>query len=121
MIVAADRRVGRRVHRARPGGLICRSKCRGRSIELPVNEGDAVQAGQLLARLDNADAAAAVSSAEDAVTQAEAAVQQAQADVLQAESGVAQAEAAVEVARGRRAERAGATCPGETRANGRSR
>lgn len=71
----------------------------GQIVELPVREGDPVQAGQLLARLDNADAAAAVSSAQDAVSQAEASVQQAQADVLQAQAGVTQAQAAVEVAR----------------------
>ena len=74
-------------------------KVPGRVVELPVREGDPVQAGQLLARLDNTDAAAAVSAAQDAVAQAEAGVQQAQADVLQAQSGVTQAQAAVEVAR----------------------
>jgi HlyD family secretion protein len=73
-------------------------KVPGQVVDLPVREGDAVQVGQVLARLDNVDPLAAVSQAEDAVKQAEAGVQQARADVLQAESGVAQARAAVEVA-----------------------
>ncbi len=70
----------------------------GQVVDLPAREGDTVQAGQMLARLDNTDPLAAVSQAEDAVKQAEAGVEQAKADVLQAESGVAQARAAVEVA-----------------------
>jgi HlyD family secretion protein len=68
-------------------------------IDLPAKEGDAVQAGQMLARLDNADPLAAVSQAEDAVKQAEAGVEQAKADVLQADSGLGRARAAVEVAK----------------------
>jgi HlyD family secretion protein len=60
-------------------------KVPGQIVELAVKEGDTVQAGQVLARLDNTDALSAVDQAEDSVKQAEA--------------GVAQANAAVEVAR----------------------
>jgi HlyD family secretion protein len=74
-------------------------KALGQVIDLPAKEGDAVQAGQMLARLDNADPLAAVSQAEDTVKQAEAGVEQAKADVLQADSGLGQARAAVEVAK----------------------
>jgi HlyD family secretion protein len=73
-------------------------KVPGQIVELLVKEGDGVQAGQVLARLDNTDPLSAVAQAEDAVRQAEAGVAQAEADVQQAESGVAQAKAAVEVA-----------------------
>jgi len=74
-------------------------KVPGRVAEVLVKEGDTVRAGQLLARLDNIEARAAVIAAENAVKQAEANVQQAEADVQQAQTGVDRAKAALEVAK----------------------
>ena len=74
-------------------------KVPGRVVEVLVKEGDYVRAGQLLARLDNIEARAAVIAAENAVKQAEASVQQAEADVQQAQTGVDRAKAALEVAK----------------------
>ncbi len=74
-------------------------KVPGRVEEVLVKEGDFVRAGQLLARLDNVEARAAVTAAENAVKQAEASVQQAKADVQQAQTGVDRAKAALEVAK----------------------
>lgn len=74
-------------------------KVPGRVLEVLVKEGDYVRAGQLLARLDNVEARAAVIAAENAVKQAEASVQQAEADVQQAQTGVDRAKAALEVAK----------------------
>ena len=51
----------------------------GRVVEIPVEEGDSVQAGQVLIRLEDADLKAAVAQAEAAVAQAQAGVALAQA------------------------------------------
>lgn len=75
----------------------------GRVVEIPVKEGDVVKSGQLLARLNDADANAAISSAQAALAQAEATLAQtktgatpeqiavAEAAVTQAEASLAQA------------------------------
>ncbi|MEE8391296.1 MAG: efflux RND transporter periplasmic adaptor subunit [Anaerolineae bacterium] len=60
----------------------------GRVIEVPVKAGDVVEAGDVLARLDDADAREAVANAEFQVTQAEINLASAQ---IEAESGLSQA------------------------------
>ena len=60
----------------------------GRVIEVPVEVGDVVEASDVLARLDDADAREAVAQAEFQVTQAEIDLASAQ---IEAEAGVAQA------------------------------
>jgi len=76
----------------------------GQVAEIPVTEGDPVEAGQALIRLDSTDQEKAVEQAEAGVTQAEAALTSAQAALDQAVAGptdeaVAQAEAAVQTAK----------------------
>jgi multidrug resistance efflux pump len=65
----------------------------GRVVEVPVKEGDQVQAGEVLARLDDTDQ-------QLAVTQARSAVAQARAGLLQAQTAVTQALATLESANG---------------------
>ncbi len=74
-------------------------------LEVRVDEGDYVEAGQILAVLDDAvlqtqidRAQSQISSANSSVAQAEAGIAQAQAARLEAEAGVSQAEAGVEQA-----------------------
>ena len=74
-------------------------------VEVRVDEGDYVEAGQILAVLDDAvlqtqidRAQSQISSANSSVAQAEAGIAQAQAARLEAEAGVSQAQAGVEQA-----------------------
>jgi len=60
----------------------------GQVVEVPVEVGDVVEAGDVLARLDDADAREAVANAEFQVTQAEINLASAQ---IEAEAGLAQA------------------------------
>jgi HlyD family secretion protein len=81
----------------------------GRVAEILVQEGDVVQAGQALIRLDSTDQQQAVVQAQAGVTQAEAALASAQAGLAQAQAGptaeaIAQAEAAVRTAEARLAQ-----------------
>ena len=69
------------------------SKATGRLIELRVREGSAVEAGELIGRLDASDVAAAMQAAQAGVRQAEAALQQAEAGVRQAQVEQANADA----------------------------
>lgn len=69
----------------------------GQVTEVLVAEGDRVEAGVVLARLDQTDQRAAI-------MQAEAGVAQAQAGVVQAEAGLAQAQAAIATAQARLAQ-----------------
>ena len=64
----------------------------GRVIELAVEEGDWVEAGDLLLRIDPTSYQAAVRRAEAAVAQAQAQAAQARADLLQARSQATRAE-----------------------------
>lgn len=63
----------------------------GRVVELPVREGDVVEKGQLLARLDDAELKAAVAEAEAAVEAAEARLAALKARPRKAELDAAQA------------------------------
>ncbi len=64
----------------------------GRVVEMLVKEGDLVEEGQLLAKLDGTRQQSDVTLAEAAVAQAEAGVSRAEAGVLQAAALVSQAE-----------------------------
>jgi HlyD family secretion protein len=87
----------------------------GQVIEIPVVEGDPVETGQVLIRLDSTDQQKAVEQAEAGVVQAQAALTSAQAALDQAVAGpteeaIAQAEAAVRTAKAQLAQaKAGAT------------
>ncbi len=75
----------------------------GQVIEVPVVEGDAVETGQVLIRLDSTDQQKVVEQAEAGVTQAEAALSSAYAALDQARAGptdeaIIQAEATVHTA-----------------------
>jgi multidrug resistance efflux pump len=75
-------------------------KSGGRLAEVAVKEGETVQAGQVLLRLDDASLQAALAQAEAALTRAQAQLAQTQAgareaQVAQAEAGVARAAAAL--------------------------
>ena len=81
----------------------------GQVVEILATEGNAVETGQVLARLDSTDQAMAVAQAGAGVVQAEAGLASAQARLDQARTGatdeaIAQAEAAVETARARLAQ-----------------
>ncbi len=81
----------------------------GQVVEILVAEGDAVETGQTLVRLDSTDQQKAVAQAEAGVTQAEAALTSAQARLAQARTGpteeaIAQAQAAVQTAKARLAQ-----------------
>ncbi len=81
----------------------------GQVIDVEVNEGDLVETGQVLVRLDSTDQEKAVAQAEAGVTQAEAALVSAQARLDQARTGptdeaIKQAEAAVDTAKARLAQ-----------------
>lgn len=78
----------------------------GQVVEVLVAEGDRVEAGQVLMRLDSGDQQQAVVQAEAGVAQAEAAVASARARLAQTQAGptdevIAQAEAAVQTAQAR--------------------
>ena len=81
----------------------------GRVVEVLVAEGEQVQAGQALIRLDDTDQQQAVAQAEAGVAQAQAAVTSAQSQLARAMAGptqeeIAQAEAAVRTAEARLAQ-----------------
>jgi multidrug resistance efflux pump len=90
-------------------------KVGGQVVEVLVAEGDPVEAGQVLIRLDSGDQEKAVAQAEAGLAQAQAALTSAQARLAQVKAGptdeaIAQAEAAVETAKARLAQtRAGPT------------
>lgn len=88
VVVASGRLEGRRVRIA--------SAAAGRIARLAVQQGDRVEAGQLIAELDRRDEAAAVDAARAAVAAAEAAVHEAESRVaaLQAQVKLARTEAA---------------------------
>lgn len=65
----------------------------GRVVQLAVEEGQTVQQGDLLLRIDPSSYQAAVRRAEAAVSQAQATAAQARAGLLQAQSGLQRAEA----------------------------
>ncbi|MFS8865516.1 efflux RND transporter periplasmic adaptor subunit [Synechococcus sp. H60.3] len=71
------------------------SRIVGRVVELPVQEGQRVAAGSLIARLDISDVQAAQQQAQAQRQQAEAQLQQAQAGLLAAQAGVRGAEEAL--------------------------
>jgi multidrug efflux pump subunit AcrA (membrane-fusion protein) len=71
------------------------SRIVGRVLELPVQEGQQVAAGSLIARLDVSDVQAAQQQAQAQRQQAEAQLQQAQAGLLAAQAGVRGAEEAL--------------------------
>jgi HlyD family secretion protein len=87
----------------------------GQVVEVLAAEGDSVQAGQVLLRLDSTDQQMVVAQAETGVAQAEAALASARARLAQAKAGptdaaIAQAEAAVQTAKARLAQaKAGTT------------
>jgi HlyD family secretion protein len=87
----------------------------GQVVEVLAAEGDSVQAGQVLLRLDSTDQQMVVAQAEAGVAQAEAGLASARARLAQAKAGptdaaIAQAEAAVQTAKARLAQaKAGAT------------
>lgn len=87
----------------------------GQVIEVPAVEGDVVETGQVLVRLDSTDQQKLVEQAEAGVIQAEAALASAQAGLDQAKAGpteeaIVQAEAAVNTAQAQLAQvRAGPT------------
>jgi HlyD family secretion protein len=73
-------------------------------MDIPVSEGDSVEEGQVLVRLDSTDQQRGVDQAEAGVTQANAALSSAQASLAQVKAGptqeaIAQAEAAVQTAK----------------------
>lgn len=61
------------------------SEVMGKIVEMPVEEGDFVRAGDLLCRLDDADYRARVLSAEANVARLEAMIKQAEAELVRAE------------------------------------
>ncbi|MFQ5576190.1 MAG: HlyD family secretion protein [Anaerolineae bacterium] len=63
----------------------------GRVVEVPVAEGDAVTTGQILARLDDTDARAAIAVAEAALAQAEAGLNSVKAGPTAEQIGLAEA------------------------------
>ena len=76
----------------------------GQVIDVEANEGDLVETGQVLVRLDSTNQEKAVAQAEAGVTQAKAALVSAQARLDQARTGptdeaIKQAEAAVDTAK----------------------
>jgi HlyD family secretion protein len=87
----------------------------GQVVEISVSEGNSVQKGQVIARLDSTDQQRAVEQAEAGVTQAQAALASAQAALDKTVAGptqeaIAQAEAGVQRARAQLAQlKAGAT------------
>jgi HlyD family secretion protein len=78
------------------------SKTSGRLVEVAVDQGDKVKAGQVVARLDCADQEAARRAAEARVKAAEVQVAVAEASVAAASRGVAVASAQAEAARAQR-------------------
>ena len=81
----------------------------GRVVEVLAVEGEPVETGQVLVRLDNTDQQMAVAQAEAGVAQAEAALTSARARLAQVKTGptaetIAQAEAAVHTAQARLAQ-----------------
>jgi HlyD family secretion protein len=81
----------------------------GQVIDVEANEGDLVETGQVLVRLDSTNQEKAVAQAEAGVTQAKAALVSAQARLDQARTGptdeaIKQAEAAVDTAKARLAQ-----------------
>lgn len=64
----------------------------GRIVEMPVYPGDAVRAGQVVARLDDVELGSRVREAAGTAAAAEASVAQGEAEVLAARHGVAQME-----------------------------
>ena len=80
------------------------SKATGRLLELRVREGSTVKAGELIARLDASDVAAAVLSAQAGVAQALAGLRQAEAGVAQARVEQANADAELQRALGLQAQ-----------------
>ena len=80
------------------------SKATGRLLELRVREGSSVKAGELIARLDASDVAAAVQSAQAGVAQALAGLRQAEAGVAQTRVEQANAEAELQRAQGLQAQ-----------------
>jgi RND family efflux transporter MFP subunit len=71
----------------------------GRIVEMPVYPGDAVRAGQVVARLDDAELGSRVREAAAGVSAAEATLAQMEADVVAARHGVAQMERELAMAR----------------------
>lgn len=69
------------------------SKATGRLLELNVREGSAVKRGQLIARLDASDVAAALAAAQAGVAQAQAAAAQAEADLRRSQAEATNADA----------------------------
>ena len=67
----------------------------GRIVSVPVQEGDEVKAGDVLAQLDNTDQQSAVIEAEAAVSSSQANLAKAQVGITSAEATVAQSEAGV--------------------------
>ncbi len=65
----------------------------GQVVEVSVSEGDVVQVGQMLARLDSTDQQMAVAQAEAGVAQAEAGVREAKAALASAQAQLAQVKA----------------------------
>ena len=80
------------------------SKATGRLLELRVREGSTVKAGDLIARLDASDVAAAVQSAQAGVAQALAGLRQAEAAVAQTRVEQANADAELLRAQGLQAQ-----------------
>jgi HlyD family secretion protein len=81
----------------------------GRVVEILVAEGDSVEAGQVLVRLDSTDQQKAVAQAQAGVAQTQATLASAQAQLAQVKAGptdeaIAQAEAALQTARARLAQ-----------------
>ena len=80
------------------------SKATGRLLELRVREGSTVKSGDLIARLDASDVAAAVQSAQAGVAQALAGLRQAEAAVAQTRVEQANADAELQRAQGLQAQ-----------------
>ena len=85
------------------------SKASGRLVELDVREGSVVKQGDVIARLDASDVAAAVRAAESGVRMADAALRQADAGLRQAQ--VEQANAEAELGRSRELQARGFVSP----------
>src|SRR5262249_61817550 len=64
----------------------------GRIVEMPVYPGDAVRAGQVVARLDSVELASRVAESEAALAAAQASRAQMEADLLSAQHAITQAE-----------------------------